>query len=264
MRIYSLLHPLFLSFYSRDFYIDVGQYWRGIAFVYLMLLCFLITLSLSFAMQSVITEISTDVAPGYIKQIPTIEITNGAAYVDQPQPYYIVDVDTGKSLAVIDTTGQLASLEGMDYVLLLTETQLITRKSDNEIRIYELKDIDDIVINQYLLNYLNEKIDAWLAIVLSPFIFIFFYLVKAIQAFIYGLFGLIFTRLMHVDLDYPALISLAIMAMTPLSVIDILLTPFDEGLPFGWIISFLITLVYLAFAVHSNKGMNNPEEHAVL
>jgi hypothetical protein len=229
-----------------------------------MLLCFLITLALSFAIQSVITEISTDVAPGYITQIPTIEITNGTAYIDKLQPYTIVEVDTGKPLAVIDTTGQLTSLEGTDYVLLLTETQLITRKSDNEIRIYELKDIDDIVINQYLLNYLNEKIDTWLAIVLSPFIFIFFYLVKVIQAFIYALFGLIFTRLMHVDLDYPALTSLAIMAITPLSVIDILLTFFDEGMPFGWIISFLITLVYLAFAVHSNKGINNPAGHTGL
>src|SRR2546426_3324312 len=38
MRRYGILHPLLLSFFSRSLYRDVGRTWKGIGFLYLLLL----------------------------------------------------------------------------------------------------------------------------------------------------------------------------------------------------------------------------------
>jgi len=95
MKRYSIFHAPLLAFGSKSFYRDVGRQWKGVAFGYLILLlvvCWIAPVaSIHFGFSN---WIDTE-APKIIEQIPAITFNNGKASIDEPQPYRIVDPESG-------------------------------------------------------------------------------------------------------------------------------------------------------------------------
>src|SRR3990172_1304212 len=220
MRKFGLFHPLVLSFYSQPLYQDVARNWRGATFLYLLLVLALYWLPGMVKMQRDMSEFLEKDAPAALQQIPRITITDGVVSTDVETPYYIKDPETGKPFLILDLTGEFTSLEGTGAKMLLTRNQLIAQKSTMETRTYDLSGIKSFSIDRETIERWLQLARSWLVPLLFPIIHIFSYCDRLFQTFVYGLIGLIIAKLFHVPLGLMASVRLAIIAITPVLLLD--------------------------------------------
>jgi hypothetical protein len=254
MRRYSILHVPVLSFFSKKLYIDVCQNWKGVNFLYLLLLLAVCWIPKMFNLHRGMSNFVSNQAPAIVNQIPEIKITNGRVSVIKPQPYYITDPDTNKPLAVLDTTGRIESLKDIDALCLLTKNKLIIKKSDFENRTYDLSHVKSFSVD-------GEKINGWLqiggkflAVAIYPLALFGSYMYRIVQALIYAVIGLLFASLCYTKLSYTALVRLAVVAVTPCIIVATVLGLAGTYLP-GFLY-LVAALTYLFFAVKSNSGIS--------
>jgi len=256
MKKFNILHVPLLSFYSRELYRDVGWNWRGVCFGYLFLLLAICTIPKMFILHKGLFNFIDNEASALIEQVPTITIENGQVHIDEPQPYYIKDADGNDILAIIDTTGEIQSLQDTEAFALLTKTKLIHRQSKLEYRTYDLSQVKEFVLDK-------ERITGWLNIIkkllipaLFPCILLGSYIFRIIQALIYATIGLIFAALCNTKLSYSALLRLAIVAVTPCIIFRIIFECASVELPMAGLWFFLAAMGFLFFGV---KACSQPE-----
>jgi hypothetical protein len=75
---------------------------------------------------------------------------------------------------------------------------------------------------------------------------------------IYGAIGFLFCKIANVKLTYQTLIRLAVIASTPVIILDTVLEVSNINIPLFWLISFAIAMCYLYFGVRSNKAQLTP------
>jgi hypothetical protein len=257
MRKYSTVQPIYMSFFSKAFYKDVGENWRGISFLYLFLLLALTWIPLMFKLQSGLNNFIIDEAPKLIRQVPRITISKGEVKTDAEMPYFIRDTN-GKPLMAIDTTGKINSLEEAGVTALVTKDKFIIKKSSVETRTFNLSQIEALTIDQSVIYNIAEAIRQWALIILYPVITALSFVYRIIMALVYALAGLLFARSLKADLKYAALISLAIISMTPAIIINTAYNYMELRIPYWFPISFFISMSYLYFAVKANSEKSTP------
>jgi hypothetical protein len=252
MRRYNYFHALVLSFFSKAFYQDVARRWRGTGLAYLLLLLALVWIPTVIRGHLGLADFVTNTAPGVTQQIPPITIANGKASADVPMPHVIKDPQSGATLAIIDTTDN-ADTSDSTVPVVLTRTKFIMNKNERETRIYDLSTIGDFSVDR-------EKIDGWLATAKSwffpifyPFAVLFSFIFRTIQILIYALIGILFTRLLNVNLDYKTLMRLAAVAITPVLILNLILEFVRVRIPFSFLLGIALGLGYLFFAVKANS-----------
>lgn len=103
---YGFWSALYMSFYSRRLYVDVGKYWKGFGIRYLMfvllLWCIPMTVKMIYAFNAYYDSHVTDL----LRTIPTIYIQNGDATTDKPMPYMKMDAK-GQVVLIVDTTNKI-------------------------------------------------------------------------------------------------------------------------------------------------------------
>ncbi len=258
---YTILHPIFMSFYSKSLYQHVGRNWKGTSFIYLLLL---LALSWIFGIIQVhygASDFITNTAPGIVEQVPRISISDGEVSIDASEPYFITDPESGDLLIIIDTTGQITSLYDNEAKLLLTKTKVIVENGPAETRMYDLSEIGEFYIDQRRANSFLEVLKDWLAIVLYPFAVLLSFIYRIIQALIYAAIGTVFAKKYNASLNYQALISLAIISITPVIVLDTILSLLIVPIPFWPVLCFFISMGFLSFAVKVNSE-EAIEEHS--
>jgi hypothetical protein len=250
VRQYSIFQSLYLACFSRSLYQDVARNWQGLALGYLLLLVSLAWIPSAVMLQIQGAEFAEHYLPKVIGQIPPLTITKGKLVADVPMPLVIKDPETGERLAVIDTSGALTTLEAAQAKALLTQTELILKQSDTEIRTYKFSNIDDVVIDQARLTGWLELFKTWFALATSVFMVAFLFVYRLCQALIYGALGLLFARALKLTLTYTTLVRLAVIAVTPAVLLDVL-----AGLA-GWTIpgpiSLMIALIYLYYGIRAS------------
>jgi len=258
MRKYSIFHVPFLSFFSKKLYIDVGRNWKGVNFLYLLLLLTVCLIPTMINLHRGMSNFVNNEAPAIINQIPEITITDGRVSIKEAQPYYIIDADSNKPLAIIDTTGRIDSLKETDALCLLTGNKVIMKKSNFENRTYDLSQIESFAIN-------GEQITGWLqigkkflAVVIYPFALLGSYVYRIVQVLIYAAIGLLFASFCNTKLSYAALVRLAVVAVTPCIIVSTALGLAGTSLP-GFLY-LVMALVYLFFAVKSNADIPVPQD----
>ncbi|MCL4476416.1 MAG: DUF1189 domain-containing protein [Nitrospirae bacterium] len=258
MRQFTTVHPLFMSFYSKALYQDVGRNWKKISLLYLLLLLSVCSIPIVFRVHSALSDYLHQEAPKIVKQVPVITIDKGVASVNEEMPYIIKDPESSAPLIIIDTTGKTDSLKGSDAIVLLTKTKLFFRRSARDTRTLDLSEIDTLTIDQARVYDWIETFLDYFIFVFYPFALLFSFLFRLVEALIFGAIGMLFARNMKVPLRYQATLSLALVSMTPAIILDTLYNYGDINIPFWWIINFLIAVGYLFFAVKANA------EHAGL
>ncbi len=253
MKRYTTIHPLFMSFYSKSLYRDVGRNWRKTSFLYLFLLLAICLIPIMFKLRSFVSDFLISEAPKFVKQVPVITIAKGKVSVDAQMPYIIKDPATNTPFIIIDTTGRITSFNGSDARALLTDTKLIIRKGPEQIRAFDLSQIDSLMIDQSTIYQWLETFSEYFVFVLYPFALFFSFLLRIIQALIFALIGIFFAKTMKVSLPYPSLVSLATVSMTPAIILNTLYDSIDTTIPLWWLINSLFALAYLRFAVKSNS-----------
>lgn len=253
MRRYSVFHALPLSFFSDDLYRDVARSWRGIGLVYLVLLVALATLVVAIRMQIGLDRWVQGEARGLVEQVPRIVIRHRVVEVDAPMPYTIHDPKTGTPLAIIDTTGQVASLEGQEARVLVTSDQIHYRRSAAETRVFQLSAWKDLTIDSERAGRWLRVLSTWAAPITGIFVFAGLFCFRLLQQLILAVVGLLAARVLSAALDFPALMRLSAVSLTPALLIEPLLDILGvKPRGFGWVWMVLV-LVYMTWAVRANR-----------
>jgi len=227
-----------MSFFSKELYQDVGLYWKGVNFGYLLLL-------LAVCWIPAIIKIRT-VYSGF---------TDGQVSITESQPYYISNPENDDVLAIIDTTGTIISLEDSDAFCLLTKNSLITRKNKFETQTYDLSQVEYFVLDgDRIMSWLQTS-KKFLVIAIYPFALLGSYIYRIVYAAI----GLLFASFCKVVLSYNTLLRLATVAVTPCIIAG---TVFDlAGVSLPAPLYLLAALGYLFFGVKAVSQIPPAEEY---
>ncbi len=253
MRRYSIFHVPALSFFSKKLYIDVSQNWKGVNFLYLLLLLAVCLTPTMINLHRGVSSFVKNEAPAIVNQVPEIKITDGRVSIKEAQPYYIIDPDSDRPLAIIDTTGRIDSLKDTDASCLLTGNKLIIKKSNVENRTYDLSQIKSFAISGEQINGGLQIGKKFLAVAIYPFALLGSYMYRIVQVLIYAAIGLLFASLCNTKLSYAALVRLAVVAVTPCIIVSTVLGFVGTSIP-GFLY-LVAALAYLFFAVKSNADI---------
>lgn len=253
MKRYSILHAFILSFFSKSFYRDVGQNWRGTGLLYLLILLLVVWVPTLIKMQIGFSRFVDEEAPQFTQQLPRITIKNGQASTDVPTPYFIKD-KKGEPVIIIDTTGKYTDLDDTPASVLLTKTKVFTRNR-RETRIYDLKAVGSFEVDRIRAEGWLETGKHWLVPVLIPIVLIGAFIMRTIQVLIYAAIGLLFAKMLDTNLSYQTLMRLAAVALTPVLLLNLLLEFLPFSIPLWWLIGIVIGLTYMFFAVRSNADL---------
>jgi len=258
LKKFSIIHLPLLSFFSRELYRDVGLNWKGVGFGYLFLLLAICTVPRMFKIQRSLSNFIDEQLPPFINQVPEITIEKGEVHIDKPQPYYITVPDSNETIAIIDTTGQIQSLDNTDAFVLLTKTKLISRQSKSESRTYDLTNVQHFVLDQ-------DKITGWLNTakkILVPFLYPFAglgsFIFRIIQSLIYAAIGLLFAAWCKTKLSYPALLRLAVTAVTPCIIVRTVFECASVKLPLAGLWFFLAAMGFLFYGIKACSQIEEP------
>lgn len=256
MKRYTLFHAPLMAFFSRRFYRDVGLNWQGTGFAYLFLLLTICWALVSAQLHFSIVELVETKAPGIAPQVPRITIIKDEASVDVAQPYKIMNPESGKVLALIDTTGKTLSLEGTDARLLMTRTGVLYKKNDGKITGFEFKGVKHFTLDQ-------QKISEWLRMFRNYGAVAFFFLsvlgsfvFRIAQTLLYAAIGLLFARGYKTRPAYQTLLRISVMAITPVILVNTISEMARVTIPLDGVLYFIAAMVYLLLgvkAVSDNK-----------
>ena len=251
MKKFSIIHIPVLSFFSKDFYREVGLQWKGICFGYLLLLLAICWIPMMVRIHKGFAGFVKNDAPTIVDQVPEITITDGQVSIDEPEPYYIKIPDTNDNLAVIDTTGSIKSPADANAFFLLTNNLIITRQSDFETRSFELSQDKSFTVDSARITGWLNTIKKGLVIIMYPIALLSSYAYRIVQALIFAAIGLLFASMCRVSLSYGVLLRLAVVAMTPCMIVKTVFGLAAVYFPCIGLLYIVITLAYLYFGIHA-------------
>jgi hypothetical protein len=249
MKRYSIFHLPVLTFFSKDLYADIGRNWKGVNFLYLLLLLAVCWVGAMVKMHRNLNNFVINDAPPLIDQVPEITITDGQVSIKEDQPYYINSPDTGQVLIIIDTTGKIESLEETEASCLLTKNKLITKKNDLQNDTYDLSRVRSLSVTSEQITSWSKLAAKFAAPVMYPFALIGSYVYRIVQVLIYAAVGMLMASICKTKLSYAALIRLAVAAITPGIIVYTILALAGTPIRLYWYL--IAALGYLFFAVKS-------------
>ena len=258
---YRIWHLPVLSFYSKPFYRDVAARWKGTNLGYLcLLLAICLVPAVLSASRHTIKAIDRN-SDVYLMQVPPMQLTDGFLTVNAPQPYSIIKGN--RTVLLIDTTGSIHAPEEVDALGLLTQTQLHIRQPKQPTAVYDLKDFDNLTLNQEIA----ENIIIRMKHLVTPTYYVAIYLVSLVLFTIValllgGIARLIATR-QKKSLNYKAGVRIAVVALTPALIVGGLLASAGQGVPSLLYITaplyILMILAYLYTAAGSARQIRPNE-----
>lgn len=230
--LYSYWRALYLSFYSKQVYIDVGKRWKGVGLLYLLLLVSIVCIP--FAARVIYDynryfEVHV-LAP--MKALPTLYLQNGVLVFDKVMPYFVKNKQE-KIVAIIDTTGKLTGIprEYPDVSIVLTRDKLYYRAPAFElffttqeaafqekayVQSYP-KDLNQVFVGK---EWVASQHFTWVKCAIGGLIYLFIvgglYGLYALFALVLGSLGQIFSSVFfNFKLTYRQSCRLITIAMTP-------------------------------------------------
>jgi hypothetical protein len=253
VRQYSAFQALVLSFFSRDLYKDIARNWRGVGLRYLLLLLALSWIPVLVKAQIGLHSFAKHEFPQAIQEFPAITIKNGVVSSPVQQPFTIDDKKTGKPIFVLDTTGKITSIDETPAIILLTTNKLIYRDpNQSQVRIVDLSKTQYFYIDQAKIQGWMNAFSTWFAVAAFPLALLGSFIYRLIQILIYALIGMAFAAMFKVKLEFPTLMRIAAVAITPVVAADTLVWLTGMNIPAWSLICLAAALGYIAFAVKAN------------
>ena len=251
-RQYSRFSALILSFFSADLYRDVARRWRGIAFWYLVLLLAISWIPVAIKAQVSFARFVRQDAPRTLEGFPPITIANGVVTIDRPEPYLWRDADSGEVFLYVDTSGAFDLPEGAHAKARLSRSQVTVQQSNYESRTYDLSGIKSFSVDKIRVLGWLRMTTSWIGLGLFAIGLLGTLVWHLIQVLIYGAIGLLLAMMFHARLNYPALVRLAAVAITPAILLDTVFDMAGIHVPYSVLLFLAIEMGYLAFAVKAN------------
>lgn len=279
--LYSYWHSLYMSLYSRAFYLDVGRGQQGAGFGYVAVVSAFCAALLvgywTFTISKIDLVPHIPALPGeqepkkdlnevlirIIAQVPTIIIKEGKASITEDQPYTIYYPDGEYTpFALIDTRETPISLDETKAVILLTQNRLIYRTSPDAVQSYDIATLskgDRVITSDTLTTWIREgrKTLLWIMpLLVFPMLSVFGFIYMAVRSLIFGLLGMVIGNVLKVEgLEYIDYVRLAAAASMPVALAYMLIffyPPLGALIPLNAVI-FAIGLGYVYVAVKANR-----------
>lgn len=259
-RRYSIILAPVYALFSPGFYRDVGARWGLAAFIYLVWILMLCWAVRMVSVHSTIATFIEEDMSGITEQIPPITIQNGKVSADVEQPYFIVHPDTGKTLAIIDTTGETTSLKGTDAVMLLTDSSLIAKENEHQTKTHDLSPVDHFVIDRETVEGWARFAGKWGAVVLYPICLLGSFVYRVVVALIYFVFAMGIAQGVGARLKYGGILAVTVVAMTPALLLKTAFGITGVNVPFGFLVYFAISMIFVAIGLGANRPRDPAEE----
>jgi hypothetical protein len=246
---YSILYAPLYSFFSKGLYRDAALHWKGTCFGYLFLLLASVWIVTLAGCQTKLNKFMKDDVPPVLSQVPDMAIKSGALTVDAPQPLVITIPGEEQPLLVIDTTGEITSLDDTDAYLLVTETHIMYRKNESTTETTKLADFPDMTITQDSATGFLDVARKYMLPIIFPFALVISFISRILQALVAGAIGMVLTAIFRVHLAFVSVLRIAVLALTPCILIQMILTLVGIPIPGVELLCIFIVLFYLTLGV---------------
>lgn len=256
MRENNYLQAIYKSFYSRELYRDVAMNWGGGVVLYLFILLVISWLVFSFRAETSIVTSFKLMAVKIAPQLPEIKVKNGLLTTPEQRPYLINDPDTGTLIAVIDDSGKYKTLEDAPKgtkILLTHDSVYFFNDNDNSVKAQKLPDNLNLDVTSEQAKKVLAIFGEWIWFFMLPILLLSSFVYRLIQAVIYAVLGKIFAVISGNPIEYSKILKLSLVAVTPAIVVSTVLTTAGIWFPFEGLVLFIISMIYLIFAIGANK-----------
>lgn len=260
MSEYNIFQAIFMSFYSKQLYRDVAQNWGGKSIFYLFVLLILVWIADTVVFQAGLNQIYSRYAESIVAQTPILTIKNGVISTPENKPYIITEPVKNKPIIIIDTSGQYTDINQTQAIMLVTPTQVITKTKPDEIRATKINQSLNSVIDPHEINLVIMKYIDYVWIAFLPLVVIFSFIYRIIQALLYSILGKIMSAIFGVPLTFGQVMSITIVALTPVIVLSTIFDYFSINYPHEYLSYFVLSIAYLLYGIVANMKAAPPRE----
>ncbi len=246
----AFFQEIVLAISNFKFYKHVKDFQTSRGVKYILSLTFLITLALTMRYSYDIGKGLNIITDWAKSNLPVIEIQNGVVSADVAQPYKIEEEGF---VLIIDTTGEINSLDDYERGMLLTENEVIYKESNVKTETYDLANIESLRIDENFMKILKKNIGWILFPIMLILMFLYFCIFRFIQIFIFSVISLATCSIANVKLNYKQLFNIGIYAITPSVILGGLMALFAIMLPFFWILYAGLYIVFLIMGILNCK-----------
>jgi hypothetical protein len=250
---FSIIHPLYMAFFSKALYRDVGRSWKGYGLVYLFSVVGLCMIPFALLAQSAVSDYLNKEAPRIIRQMPEITVSNGKLSIDRPEPYFVRDEQTGEPFIIFDSGDKAGPAQRAKVPILVLKSEIVVRGERGKIKRLDLSDVKEFHADRRLL---YEWLDAFgdsFAAVFYPLAVLISFAFRVVEALVFAAAGSIFTRSQNTRLAYPDLVRLSAVALTPPMVVGACFNLAGATIPFWWLAGIPISLAYLYYGMSASS-----------
>lgn len=253
MSRYGMISALFMSFYSKSLYRDVGKNWGGKAFLYLLFVLALSWIWPTFQSQKIVNQYFSNNADTFFAQVPLIEVKNGKVITPENKPYIISDPDTKANLVIIDTSGQYTTLDNVDAGVLITQNQIISKPKPEQIRIDMIPETANVLIEPEKIQGMLRSYLGYMWIPLFLVVVLLSFLGRIVLALLYAVLGKVFSGITGSRVSYGTIVQIVLVAITPALVISSVLDAMKIQFAYQLLFNFLLTTGYMFYGILANR-----------
>jgi len=249
MSQYNVFQAIYMSFYSRSLYQDVGKNWGGKTFFYLAILIALSWVGFTIKAQATLNRIYGASSDAFIAEIPIIKIQKGKISTPEMRPYFIKEPGSNKTFAVIDATSTTVPAQQVDVTVYINEKNIIYKKDENETRVYQIPESYSGTIDPAKMNVVLKRIVSFAWALIFPLFFLVSYFYRIFQVVIYGLIGKLYCAVSNTNVNFGAIMQITMVAITPAIVISTVLDLFSITYPYELLVYFVISMCYMIYGI---------------
>lgn len=268
---YSYWSALYMSFYSRLLYVDVGKRWKGFGIFYLILVIALCSIPFALRMGFSLNQSFKDQITDPLSKIPVFYIQNGEVLFDKPMPYLIKN-DQGEVVVLIDTTGKNNDFPAQyPYLTILINKDQISLKvpSLKLFNMTEKKPSRGVPLVQKFDKGTNVVFDGksiaeqssikelkfFSQLMIYPMIVSIFFSIFVIFFLVLAFLGQVFSNIFFsFNVTFPQSCRLLTVAGTPMLLLLLILLTLNSIFQGSGFILLALLIVYYSFALYSLRS----------
>lgn len=248
MKQFPFYKALYLSFFSRALYRDVIENWKGLGYLYLLLLVTIVSvLTTIIGNIYLVNWLSSEECKKLIDQVPYITIKDGKLSIDRPLPY---NITTDEGIFITFDNSEEPAAQAHIHI---SEDYIHVYKSNVETRTYDISEIPDIDFGKEELEIIANKVFKVIGIIIIIPTILIVTIYRIILSIFYGIIGLIINAIMKTNLTFDQLVRLSVVAITPVVIIDLVLVIAQIHMPYWRLIGVFVVVGYMIFGLKAYK-----------
>ncbi|QMT60108.1 DUF1189 family protein [Legionella sp. PC997] len=269
--IYRYWSALYMSFYSRLLYVDVGKRWKGLGIIYFLLAIAVFSIPFSLRLSFSLDQSFREQITNPLSKIPVFYIQNGEVFLNKPMPYFVKN-DKGEVVVIIDTTDKINDFTtDYPYLTILINKNKISLKvpSLTLFNMPESKPSRGAPIVQsfdkgtnavfdgkkYAENSSVQKLKFFSELLIYPMVVAMFFSMFLVIYLVLGFLGQVFSNVFFsFNVTFAQSCRLLAVASTPMLCFLFILLIFNFLFPgSGFILSALL-VIYYSFSLYSLRA----------